>query len=90
MSLDGAPLEDYDPHLEIEGLFDEDVFLRREEPEKIAATDLITTVAEKIRARALGDEIQFEFGMVMAPVGSSGVGIAPGHAIEFRRKIETL
>jgi hypothetical protein len=87
---DGAALEDNDPHLEIGSLFDEDVFLRGKEPEKITAANHVTAVAEKIGAGASGDEVQFELGVAMAPVGSSGIGIAPGHAVEFGRKVETL
>lgn len=90
VTFDGAALEDDDPHLKVGSLLDKDMFLRGEEPEKIAATNLVATVTEKIGARASGDEIQFELGVVMTPVGSSGAGITPGHAVEFGRKVETL
>lgn len=87
---DSAAFEDHNPHLEVGSLFDQNVFLGREKPEKVAAANLVAPVAEQIGASASGDEIQFEFGMMMTPVGSRWVCIAPSHAIEFLGKIKTL
>ena len=90
MTPDGAAPEDDDPHLEVGSLFDKNMFLCGEEPEKVAAANLVASFAEQIGASTSGDEVQLELGMVMTPVGSGGVRIAPGHAIEFRRKIKML
>lgn len=90
MAFDRAALEDDDPHLEVGSLFDQHVFLCREEPEKIAAANLVTAITEQISSRASGDEVQLEFGVVVAPVGSRRGGVAPDHAVEFGRKIKTL
>lgn len=90
MTPDGAAFKDDNPHLKVGSLFDQDVFLRGKEPKKIAAANLIAAITQKVGAGTSGDEVQFELGVVMSPVGSGWVRIAPCHAIEFRRKVKTL
>lgn len=57
MTSDCATFKDNDPHLEVRSLLDKDVFLCREEPEEVAATNLIAAVAEEISADTSGDEV---------------------------------
>jgi len=90
VTLDGAPFEYDNPHLKVDGLFDKNVFLCGEEPEKISATNLVAAIAKEISSGSPGDEVKLEFCMAVAPVGSSGIGITPRHAVKFGRKIEAL
>ncbi len=82
--------EHADPHAEIWSLFNEDVFLCREEPEEVAAADFVTAVAQEVDAATSGDEIQFQLGMSVAAVGGGKVVVLPYPAIQFRRQMQML
>lgn len=82
--------KDSDPHAEVGSLFDEDMLLRGEEPEKISAADFVPALAEEIDAPAAGDEIQFKFGVGMTAVGGGKVVVLPDAAIEFGLQMQVL
>ena len=82
--------KDNDPHLEVGSLFNEDMLLRREEPEQVAAADLIVTVAKQIGARTTCDEVQLELCVVMPPVRTRRIGVTPCHTVEISGKFEPL
>lgn len=85
----GLGFEDADPHFEIGCLFNEDVFLRRKKPEQIATANLVFAIGQQVEARALGDEVEFQFGVAVhgiAPV----VAVMPKVSVPFRRQVEAL
>ena len=51
--------ENADPHFEIGRLLEEDVFLRREEPDERAAGEFVTPIGQQVGAGAAGDEVEF-------------------------------
>ena len=87
---DGAAAEDGDPPFEVGCLLDEDVFLRGEEPEEVAAADLVAAVAEEVGAATAGDEVELELDVMVAAIGGGEVGIAPDVAVECGRELEAL
>lgn len=89
-AADHAPEKDADPHAEVGGLLDEDVFLRGEEPEEIAAADFVAAIAEKIDAATVGDEIQFQFGIGVKAVGGGKVVVLPDAAIKPGLQMQML
>jgi hypothetical protein len=48
------------------------------------------SIAQQVGSRATCDEVQLQFGVMMPPVRTRGVGIAPSHAIEIYREFEAL
>jgi len=82
--------EDGNPHLELSGLLNEHVFLRREEPKQIAAPNSIAAIADQVRARSTGDEVEFKLSMRVPAVGAGCIAIAPQGAIERIRNVKTL
>ena len=89
-SPDGVRFGDSDPHLEVGGLLDEDMFLRGKQPEQIAAPDLVFAVGEQVEAAALRDEVKFQFGVMVHRVGAALLVVVPEVAIEFGRQMEVL
>jgi hypothetical protein len=89
-AADHSAAEDSNPHTEIRGLLDEDMFLRGEKPEEIAASDFIAAIAEKVDAAAASDQIQFKFGMSMTAVCRGKIVVLPDAAIEFGRQMQML
>lgn len=82
--------KDSDPHTKVGSLFDEDMLLSGEEPEKISTADFVTSFAEEVDAPAAGDEIQFKFGVSMAAVGGGKVVVLPDATIQFRLQVQVL
>ncbi len=89
-SLNQATTEDDDPHLKVGRLLDEDVLLRGEEPEQVAAAYLIMTAAQQIGSAAARNEVQLQLRMAVAAVGTCRVGITPRHSVEACGKFESL
>ena len=89
-AFDQPAAEDDDPHLEVGCLLDEDMLLCGEEPEQVAASYLVLSVAEQISSSAACDEIQLQLSVVMPPVGAGRVGVAPRHTVEICGKFEPL
>ena len=87
---DGAAAKDGNPHFEVGCLLDEHVFLRGEEPEEIAATDLVAAVAEQVGAATAGDEVELEFDVMVAAIGGGEIGVTPDVAVLRGRELEAL
>ncbi|HEY2039749.1 MAG TPA: hypothetical protein VGG95_08785 [Edaphobacter sp.] len=90
ISSDGSTTEDGNPHLEFLGLFHQHMFLRRKQPEQIAAAYLVSEVPQQVDSSSLRNQVQFQFGMMMRPIGDGKVCVTPNLAIENGRKLETL
>lgn len=82
--------KDADPHAEVAGLLNKDVFLRGKEPEQVSSADFVAAVAEQVDAPAAGDEIEFEFGMGMATIGGGEIVVLPDAAIQLRLQMQML
>lgn len=61
-----------------------------EEPEEVAASYLVMSVAKQISSRATCDEVQLQLCVMMTPVGSGRAGVTPSHTIEICGESESL
>ena len=87
---DGFGLEDADPHFEVGGLLDQDMFLGRKEPEQVAAVNPIFAIGQQIETGALGDQVELQLGVMMLGVGPPVLAVMPEVAVPFRRQMEVL
>ena len=66
------------------------MFLRWKQPKQISAPDLIFAVGEQIKSATLGDQIKFQFRVMMHRIGATVVAVMPEVAIKFGRQFEVL
>ena len=81
-AADGFAAENGDPHFEVGGELEEHVLLGGEEPEEVAAADLVAPVGEEVGSGAAEDKVELKLGVVMLLVAVAGVSVSPSEAVE--------
>ncbi len=82
--------KDSDPHGELRRLVDEHMLLTGKEPQQVTTSNLISKIAEQVRATPPRHQIQLELGMPVRTVLRGSVGVGPDATVQGWLEIQAL